>query len=178
MYKFTFKMENRKKMEKEIEALMLQFGAENVYECLITKLEAHYNLYKKISRKDGTNQSNDSNQSNEVINTSITNDTSIEDKEDSKKEKETTKYKQKQRAEQKLKYEENMAKGIEPKSLLTKENLQDWLCEKGYTFAHIAAKIVGCKEEEVSTLAAAYQLERKNKNMAQKILIWKKTRGG
>jgi hypothetical protein len=162
-------MENRKKMEKEIEALMLQFGAENVYECLITKLEAHYNLYKKISSTD---------KSNEVNNTSITNVNSIEDNEDSKKEKEAAKYKQKQRAEQKLKYEENMAKGIEPKSLLTKENLQDWLCEKGYTFAHIAAKIVGCKEEEVSTLAAAYQLERKKKNMAQKILIWKKTRGG
>jgi hypothetical protein len=87
-------------------------------------------------------------------------------------------YKQKQRAEQKQKRAENVAKGIEPESLLTKENLEQWIVVEGKTCAHIAAKIVGCKEEEVSSLAKVYKIKKEGKNMAQKVLIGKKTRGG
>jgi hypothetical protein len=87
-------------------------------------------------------------------------------------------YKQKQRAEQKQKRDENLAKGIEPKSLLTKENLEDWIGVKGCTYAHVAKKIVGCKEEEVSSLAKVFGIERAKPNVAQKVLIRKKTRGG
>jgi hypothetical protein len=87
-------------------------------------------------------------------------------------------YKQKQRAEQKQKREENLAKGIEPESLLTKENLEQWICVEGRTYAYIAAYIVGCKEEEVSSLAKVYKIKKEGKNIAQKVLIGKKTRGG
>jgi hypothetical protein len=86
-------------------------------------------------------------------------------------------YKQKQRMEQKLKYEENVAKGIEPTTLLTKENLEDWIGVEGYTYAHVAAKIVGCKEEEVSSLAKVFGIKRAKPNVAQKVLIRKKTGG-
>jgi hypothetical protein len=166
MYKITFNM------EKEIETLMLRFGAENVYECLISKLETYYNLYNKITNKVITQASNIKKEEFEV---EPTNEKDKEKKVDNKK---GDQYKQKQRAEQKQKREENLAKGIEPESLLTKENLEQWIGVEGRTCAHIAAKIVGCKEEDVSTLVKAYKIKKEGKNIAQKVLIGKKTRGG
>ena len=84
-------------------------------------------------------------------------------------------YKKKQRAMQKQKYQENLANGVDLKTLLTKENLEQWHGVEGKTYAYIAAEIVGCKEEEVSTLIKAYGIQRPNKNMAQDILVGKKT---
>jgi len=100
----------------------------------------------------------------------------VEDETSSQGSKKGDQYKQKQRAEQKLKREENLAKGIEPESLLTQENLEQWIGVEGRTYAYIAGKIVGCKED-VSTLAKAYKIKKPKKNMAQKALIAKKTRG-
>ena len=102
----------------------------------------------------------------------------VEDETSSQGSKKGDQYKQKQRAEQKLKREENLAKGIEPESLLTRENLEQWIGVEGRTYAYIAGKIVGCKEEEVSTLAKVYEIKKATKNIAQKVLIGKKTRGG
>jgi hypothetical protein len=84
-------------------------------------------------------------------------------------------YKKKQRAMQKQKYQENLANGVDLKTLLTKEKLEQWHGVEGKTYAYIAAEIVGCKEEEVSTLIKAYGIQRPNKNMAQNIIVGKKT---
>lgn len=102
----------------------------------------------------------------------------VEDETSSQGSKKGDQYKQKQRAEQKLKREENLAKGIEPESLLTRENLEQWIGVEGRTYAYIAGKIVGCKEEDISTLAKVYEIKKAKKNVAQKVLIAKKTRGG
>jgi hypothetical protein len=84
-------------------------------------------------------------------------------------------YKKKQRAMQKQKYEENLANGVDLKTLLTKEKLEQWHGVEGKTYAYIAAEIVGCKEEKISSLIEAFGIQRPNKNMAQDILVGKKT---
>jgi hypothetical protein len=84
-------------------------------------------------------------------------------------------YKKKQRAMQKQKYQENLANGVDLKTLLTKENLEQWHGVEGKTYAYIAAEIVGCKEEKISSLIEAFGIQRPNKNMAQNIIVGKKT---
>jgi NAD-dependent DNA ligase len=76
---------------------------------------------------------------------------------------------------QKQKYEENLANGVDLKTLLTKEKLEQWHGVEGKTYAYIAAEIVGCKEEKISSLIEAFGIQRPNKNMAQDILVGKKT---
>ena len=85
--------------------------------------------------------------------------------------------KQKQRIEQKQKHDENLKNGIVPESLLTKENLEQWITVEGLTCAHVAAKIVGCREEEVSTRIKILKIKRSKKSeIAQKTKIPKKNK--
>jgi hypothetical protein len=126
---------------------------------------------KKIIQRPPANEASPENTEGELNDSSqsIDNDNGSEDS------KKGDAGKQKQRIKQKQKYEENLSKGIDPKTLLTKENLEQWHGVEGKTFAYIAGELVGCKEEEVSTLIKAFGIQRPNKNMAQNILVGKKT---
>jgi len=70
-----------------------------------------------------------------------------------------------QKAEEDKKRKEQEAKGINPKDLLTKENLKKWYVDDGKTFAFIAREYVGCKDTEVSAAAKLYGLQSTRKNV-------------
>ena len=70
-----------------------------------------------------------------------------------------------QKAEEDKKRKEQEAKGIKPKDLLTKENLQKWYGEEGRTFAYIARTYVGCKDTEVSSAVKLYGIESTRKTV-------------
>ena len=54
---------------------------------------------------------------------------------------------------------------MNPKDLLTKENLQKWIVEEGRTFSYISREYVGCKDSEVSSIAKAFGIENTRKNI-------------
>jgi outer membrane biosynthesis protein TonB len=54
-----------------------------------------------------------------------------------------------QREKEKEKRQENEAKGVFAKDLLTKENLEFWK-SKNYSNAYISREFVGCREEDVA----------------------------
>lgn len=56
------------------------------------------------------------------------------------------------------KNKELLSKGIKPESLLTKENLAEWL-SKGYSYMRIAREYVGVPENEVAAMAKTFGLQ-------------------
>ena len=53
------------------------------------------------------------------------------------------------------------AQGVDPKSLLTKENLKQWVEQEGNTYAWVAREKVGVPESEVSALAKSWGISSK-----------------
>ena len=64
-----------------------------------------------------------------------------------------------QEKKEKEKFAELVKQGVNPESLLTKENLTDWLQTKEYSFAYIARELVGLSQAQVRYAAKAYQIE-------------------
>jgi hypothetical protein len=64
-----------------------------------------------------------------------------------------------QEKKEKEKFAELVAKGVNPESLLTKENLTDWLQVKKHTFAYIARELVGLSQAQVRYAAKLYKIE-------------------
>ena len=73
-----------------------------------------------------------------------------------------------QKTQEEIKRKEQEAKGIKPKDLLTKENLQKWYGEEGRTFAYIAREYVGCKDTEVSSAVKLFGIESSLKKVFYK----------
>jgi hypothetical protein len=63
------------------------------------------------------------------------------------------------------KHEEFVAKGIQPESLLTKENLEKWL-KAGKSYQQIARDYTGVHETQVSAIAKAFGLQSQVSKMA------------
>ena len=57
------------------------------------------------------------------------------------------------------KYKELTSKGIDPESLLTKENLKKWIETDGLTYAQIARDHVGISALQVSNMAKGFGLK-------------------
>jgi len=70
-----------------------------------------------------------------------------------------------QKEQEDKKRKENEEKGINPKDLLTKENLKKWIEDEGRTYSYIAREYVGCKDTEVSATAKAFGIENTRKNL-------------
>ena len=70
-----------------------------------------------------------------------------------------------QKEQEDKKRKENEDKGIDPKSLLTIENLKKWLIDEKRTFSYVAREYVGCKDSEVSSTAKAFNIECKKPYM-------------
>ena len=70
-----------------------------------------------------------------------------------------------QKEQEEKKRKENLVKGINPKDLLTKENLKKWIEEEGRTYSYIAREYTGCKDSEVSSAAKLYNIENTHKNV-------------
>ncbi len=66
--------------------------------------------------------------------------------------------KAKHREEVVRKYKENTEKGIKPESLLTKENLTNWLGQ-GMSYMRIAREITGVHENEIAAIAKTFGLQ-------------------
>ncbi len=62
-----------------------------------------------------------------------------------------------QREKEKEKRQENEAKGVFAKDLLTKENLEHWK-SKNYSNAYISREFVGCREEDVAKAIKKFNL--------------------
>jgi Ni,Fe-hydrogenase I large subunit len=56
---------------------------------------------------------------------------------------------------------ELQAQGVDPKTLLTKENLKKWVEDEGNTYAWVAREKVGVPESEVSSLAKSWGISSK-----------------
>lgn len=56
------------------------------------------------------------------------------------------------------KYKEVVSKGIKPETLLTKENLTEWL-GKGYSYMRIAREYVGLPENDIAAMARTFGLQ-------------------
>ncbi len=64
-----------------------------------------------------------------------------------------------QERKEKAKFVELTSQGINPETLLTRENLSDWLITKEYTFAYIARELVGLSQAQVRYAAKAFNIE-------------------
>jgi len=66
--------------------------------------------------------------------------------------------KAKHREEVAKKHKENLEKGIRPESLLTKDNLSQWLGQ-GMSYMRIARELVGVPENEIAAIAKTFGLQ-------------------
>jgi hypothetical protein len=67
--------------------------------------------------------------------------------------------KREQAAAEQKKFQELKSKGIQPESLLTKENLNTWVNVQGLTFTQIAREHVGIDAEKISEIAKGFGLQ-------------------
>lgn len=66
--------------------------------------------------------------------------------------------KAKHREEVAKKHKENLEKGVRPESLLTKDNLSQWLGQ-GMSYMRIARELVGVPENEIAAIAKTFGLQ-------------------
>lgn len=64
-----------------------------------------------------------------------------------------------QEKKEKERFAELVKQGVNPESLLTKENLTEWLQSKEYSFAYIARELVGLTQAQVRYAAKLYNIE-------------------
>jgi hypothetical protein len=79
-----------------------------------------------------------------------------------KKFRDAKEVKQWQRDQEAKKRAELDAKGISADSLLTKENLKQWIEVEGRTYADVARTYVGCQDTQVSAAAKLYGIQSAN----------------
>lgn len=128
-------------LEGEIYKLIGTYGIKLVHEALDNYMKEEYKYIKKVFNKENT-----------VVNI-ITGKVYRDPKE----------MKEWQKDQEEQKYKEYEKKGINPKDLLTKENLKKWLEEEGRTYSYIAREYVGCKDIEVSAIAKLFGIKKVDK---------------
>jgi hypothetical protein len=149
-------------MEDKVNSLIGKYGIVAVHEYLDKKLKEDYAYMKKIFEKTEKKVVKEEILVEEAVVENVV-EPVVEDKEKKFKDPKEIKAWQKQMEEKKRL--ENEAKGIIPKELLTKENLQKWIVEENKTFSYIAREYVGCKDSEVSLAAKFYNIESTRKNV-------------
>jgi len=165
-------------LKDDLSMLIATYGIRDIHMALMSRMETDYNYLKKIMEKEEKKvkpvetkkevkpievKEEVVEPKNEVEENVEANE-EVEDKEKKYRDPKEMKAWQKEQEEKKRK--ENEAKGIKPKDLLTKENLQKWYGEEGRTFSYISREYIGCKDTEVSAAVKLYNIENTRKNIA------------
>ncbi len=69
--------------------------------------------------------------------------------------------KKEQRDKERETKKKNRENKVSEKSLLTKDNLQKWYCDEGYSAAYIAREFIGCRQEKVGDALKAFGIQKK-----------------
>jgi len=149
-------------MEQELNLLIGKYGIVDLHQALEKKMKDDYAYLRKLFEKKEEKKLKDV---PIIIDDVVEEQPVIAEVKEEKKFKDPKEMKAWQKSMEEKKRLENVAKGIEPKSLLTKENLQKWHVEDGKTFSYIAREYVGCKDSEVSAIAKAFGIETTRKNV-------------
>jgi hypothetical protein len=166
-------------MEEELNALFGKYGIVSVHMYLEQRMKQDYNYLKKIFEKKIVEQKvveqkvvEQKVEKSEVVEPVATNEV-VEERTD-KTFKDPKEMKKWQKEMEEKKRIEQEAKGVNPKDLLTKENLQKWYGEEGRTFSYISREYVGCKDTEVSNAVKIFGIMNTRKNVIVRGLMQKK----
>lgn len=163
----------------DIKMLIGMYGIRDIHLALMKRMENDYDYLKKIMEKDEkkvkpvetkkevkpVEVKEEKQEKQEVVENIIEELETSDDNEKEKKYRDPKEMKAWQKEQEEKKRKENEAKGIKPKDLLTKENLQKWYGEEGRTFSYISREYVGCKDTEVSAAVKLYSIENTRKNL-------------
>jgi hypothetical protein len=83
-----------------------------------------------------------------------------------------------QKEQEEAKHAELVKEGVDPKTLLTKENLQRWVEVEGKGYAQIARDHVGLSEEFISALAKSYGIQSAAAKRRAAVILAQKRKGG
>lgn len=164
-------------LKDDLSMLIATYGIRDIHMALMSRMETDYHYLKKIMEKEEkkvkpvevkeVKKEVKPIEVKEEVNEVETNEeVEDKDKDKDKKYRDPKEMKAWQKEQEENKRKENEAKGIKPKDLLTKENLQKWYGEEGRTFSYISREYVGCKDTEVSSAVKLYSIENTRKNIA------------
>lgn len=162
-------------MEEELNTIIGKYGIVTVHMYLEQRIKHEYNYLKKFFEKKVVEQKVEKTnvvEKSEVVETNETNE--IVDQTTEKNFKDPKEMKKWQKEMEEKKRIEQEAKGVNPKDLLTKENLQKWYGEEGRTFSYISREYIGCKDTEVSNAVKMFGIVNTQKNVIVRGLMKKK----
>ena len=159
-------------LKDDLSMLIATYGIRDIHMALMSRMENDYHYLKKVMEKEEKKVKPVEPKKQVVEENVVEENLEVEEVEEVKKEEEKEKkyrdpkeMKVWQKEQEEKKRKENEAKGIKPKDLLTKENLQKWYGEEGRTFSYISREYVGCKDTEVSAAVKLYNIESTRKNL-------------
>lgn len=162
-------------MEEELNTIIGKYGIVTVHMYLEQRIKHEYNYLKKFFEKKVVEQKVEKTnvvEKSEVVELVATNE--IVDQTTEKNFKDPKEMKKWQKEMEEKKRIEQEAKGVNPKDLLTKENLQKWYGEEGRTFSYISREYIGCKDTEVSNAVKMFGIVNTQKNVIVRGLMKKK----
>lgn len=162
-------------MEEEFNTLIGKYGIVAIHSYLENRMKQDYNYLKKIFEKKLVESKVKKVIENPVVDEVV--DEVIEpmiEQRNEKSFKDPKEMKKWQKEMEDIKRKEQEAKGIDPTSLLTKENLQKWYGEEGRTFSYIAREYIGCRDTEVSNAVKMFNIVNTRKNIIIRGLMQKK----
>ena len=162
-------------LKDDLSMLIATYGIRDIHMALMSRMETDYHYLKKIMEKE-EKKVKPVEVKEEVVETKKQvnpvevkeekhEETNEEVEEKEKKYRDPKEMKTWQKEQEEKKRKENETKGIKPKDLLTKENLQKWYGEEGRTFSYISREYIGCKDTEVSAAVKLYNIENTRKNL-------------
>ena len=163
-------------LKEELALLIGKYGVIQVHDELMNRMTLEYRYLRKLFEgKDSkkpvekiviVEEKTEEKVEEENKNTVVSVEEKKEEKgEEVKKFKDSKEQKAWQKEMEEKKKKELEAKGIQPKSLLTKENLKKWIEEEGRTFSYIAREYTGTRDYEVSSAAKLFGIENTRKNL-------------
>ena len=163
-------------LKDDLAVLIGKYGMRDIHEALMNRMSVEYWYLKKLMEKEEKKvkpvetkkEVKPVEVKEEIIEPKNEVEENVETNEEVKEEKkyrDPKEMKAWQKEQEEKKRKENEAKGIKPKDLLTKENLQKWYGEEGRTFSYISREYVGCKDTEVSAAVKLYNIENTRKNV-------------
>lgn len=165
------------RLQTELLSMIGRYGVESVHKALMNRMKDEYSYLKNCfeeKKKDVVKKSvevvknEEVVKSNEVVVVDVVENEGekiVEVKQDKKSQnfRNSKEVKEWQKVQEEKKFEENRAKGVVKKDLLTKENLKKWIEEEGRTFSYIAREYIGCRDTEVSAAAKLWGVSKKSK---------------
>ena len=159
-------------LKEELALLIGKYGVIQVHDELMNRMTLEYRYLRKLFEgKDSKKPVEKLIIVDEKIEEKVEEENIVVEEKKEEKGEEVKKFKdsKEQKAWQKemeeKKKKELEGKGIQPKSLLTKENLKKWIEEEGRTFSYIAREYTGTRDYEVSSAAKLFGIENTRKNL-------------